>query len=77
MVTCAEKSLITASLIFGGLTFLLPSCITLYQYVTKWVPEEPDPVRREQMKWVLVGSALAGVTIVGAGIWYLKKQKCI
>ena len=77
MVTCAEKSLIAASMIFGGLTFLLPSALTVFMYVTKWIPEEPDPVKREQMKWILVGSALAGVTIVGAGVYYLKREKCM
>jgi len=77
MVTCAEKSLIAASMIFGGLTFLMPSLITMYTYVTKWIPEETDPVRRSQMKMVLAGSAIAGVAIVAGGVYYLKREKCL
>ena len=77
MVTCAEKTLIAASMIFGGLTFLLPSFLTITMYVTKWIPEEPDPAKRNMMKLVLVGSALTGVAITGAGIWYLKREKCL
>jgi hypothetical protein len=77
MVSCAEKSLIAAAMVFGGLTFLLPSALTIYVYVTKWIPEEPDPTRQLQMKLVLAGSALAGVAITGAGIYYLKREKCV
>ncbi len=77
MVSCSEKTLIAASMIFGGLTFLLPSFLTITMYVTKWLPEEPNPNKRNMMKMVLVGSALAGVAITGAGIYYLKKEKCL
>jgi len=77
MVTCAEKTLIAASMIFGGLTFLLPSVLTVWMYTTKWIPEEPDPNRRNQMKWILVGSAIAGGAIVVGGVYYLKREKCI
>ena len=77
MVTCAEKSLIAASMIFGGLTFLLPSALTVWMYLNKWIPEETDPAKRQQMKLILVGSALAGLTIVGTGVYYLKREKCM
>ena len=77
MVSCSEKTLIAASMIFGGLTFLLPSFLTITMYVTRWLPEEPDPNKRNMMKMVLIGSALAGVAITGAGIYYLKREKCL
>ncbi len=77
MEKCSEKTLLAASMIFGGLTFLLPSILTCYMYCSKWIPEEPDPNRRNQMKLILVGSAVAGVAIVGGGVYYLKKSKCI
>lgn len=77
MTSCGEKSLIAASMIFGGLTFLLPSTVTIYMYATKWIPEEPDPARRQQMTWILAGSALLGILIVGGGVYYLRKEKCI
>ena len=77
MVGCQEKTLIAASVIFGGLTFLLPSFLTITMYVKKWIPEEPDPNYRRQMKMVLAGSVLAGIAVVGSGVWYLKKQKCL
>ena len=77
MVSCSEKSLIAASMIFGGLTFLLPSALTVYMYLTKWIPEEPDPARREQMKQILLASGVAGVAIIGGGVWYLKREKCV
>ena len=77
MASCSEKTLIAASMIFGGLTFLLPSFLTITMYVTKWLPEEPDPNKRNMMKMVLIGSALAGVAITGAGIYYLKREKCL
>ena len=77
MSSCSEKTLIAASMIFGGLTFLLPSLVTIYQYVTKWIPEEPDPARRAQMTAVLVGSAVTGLLIVGGGVYYLQSEKCL
>ena len=77
MVSCAEKTLIAASMIFGGLTFLLPSAVTCNTYITKWIPEEPDPNRRNQMKIVLAGSIVIGVGIVVGGLWYLKREKCL
>lgn len=77
MSSCAEKTLIAASMIFGGLTFLLPSLVTIFQYVTKWIPEEPDPVRRGQMTAVLIGSAVTGLVIVAGGIYYLQAEKCV
>ena len=46
-------------------------------YATKWIPEEPDPARRQQMTWILAGSALLGILIVGGGVYYLRKEKCI
>jgi len=76
MNSCTEKSIIAASAIFGGLTFLLPSLITIYTYITKWIPEAP-PEEQTRMKLVLAGSAVAGVIIVSAGVYYLKKEKCI
>jgi len=77
MISCTEKTLLAASMIFGGLTFLLPSVLTVWMYSTKWIPEEPDPARRTQMKLILVGSAIAGIAIVGGGVYYLKKSKCL
>ena len=77
MANCSEKTVLATSLIFGGLTFLMPSVITMYSYITKWIPEEPDPNRRNQMKWLLIGSALAGTVIVGAGVYYLNREKCM
>ena len=77
MHSCSEKTLLAASMIFGGLTFLLPSVLTVWMYSTKWIPEEPDPNRRNQMKWILVGSAIAGTVIVAGGVYYLKKSKCL
>jgi hypothetical protein len=72
-----EKNLIAASLIFSGLSFLVPNMITLYTYMTKYIPEETNPAKQTQMKLILVGSALAGVVVVGSGIYYLKKSKCL
>jgi len=64
-------------MIFGGLTFLLPSAVTCYTYISKWIPEEPDPTRKTQMKIVLAGSIILGIGIVAGGIWYLKREKCL
>ena len=77
MVTCSEKTLIAASMIFGGLTFLLPSAITIFMYITKWVPEETDPAQQQKMKWVLAGSVIAGTFVVAGGVYYLQKEGCI
>lgn len=74
---CSEKVLVAASMIFGGLTFLLPSALTTYMYLTKWIPEEPDPEKRKQMAAVLASSAIAGSGIIVAGVRYLKKSKCL
>ncbi|MCJ7634151.1 hypothetical protein MUP77_17405 [Candidatus Bathyarchaeota archaeon] len=77
MSSCSEKTLIAASMIFGGLTFLLPSLVTIYTYVTKWIPEEPDPAKRAQMTAILIGSAVTGLVIVGGGVYYLQAEKCL
>jgi hypothetical protein len=69
---CTEKVLLASSAVFGGLTFLLPSAITTYTYVTKWIPEAP-PEEQRRLKLVLLGSALAGAGLVGIGVWYLKR----
>ena len=74
---CTEKTVLAASAIFGGLTFLLPSALTIFMYLSKWVPEEPDPVQRQNMLLVLAGSAVTGLVVVGAGLWYLHDSKCI
>ena len=73
---CIEKALLASSAVFGGLTFLLPSAITVYTYLTKWIPEAP-PEEQKRMKMVLAGSALAGAGLVVVGIWYLKREKCL
>jgi len=74
--SCTEKTIIASSAIFGGLTFLFPSLITLYTYLTKWIPEA-TPQEQARMKLVLIGSGLAGVIVISAGVYYLKKEKCI
>jgi predicted lysophospholipase L1 biosynthesis ABC-type transport system permease subunit len=73
---CTEKVLLASSAVFGGLTFLLPSAITIYTYVTRWIPEAP-PEEQKRLKIVLACSILAGLAVVGGGIWYLKREKCI
>jgi hypothetical protein len=45
-------------------------------YVKKWIPE-PAPKKRKQMKATLAVSAVAGVAVMGSGIWYLKREKCL
>jgi len=77
MTDCMEKVILASSMIFGGLTFLLPSALTIYMYLTKWIPEEPDPARKGEMVVVLVGSAIAGVVVVGSGLYYLASEKCL
>jgi len=77
MTDCLEKVIIASSMIFGGLTFLLPSALTIYMYATKWIPEETDPARQGEMVAVLVGSAIAGLVVVGSGLYYLASEKCI
>jgi hypothetical protein len=73
---CAEKTLLAASLVFGGLSFLLPSLVTTYTYVTKWIPEA-SPEEQKRMKLVLLGSAAAGVLLVCGGVWYLRREGCV
>ena len=73
---CPEKTVLTAAFIFGGITMLFPSLITLHSYITKWIPES-TPEQQKQMKLVLAGSVILGISVVGGGIWYLKTQKCI
>lgn len=77
MANCGEKAIIAVTMIFGGLTFLLPSLLTTYTYLTKWIPEETDPVKKNQMKAILIVSAAGGVILTTAGIVYLKKERCI
>lgn len=73
---CPEKTVLTAAFIFGGITMLFPSLITLHTYLTKWLVEA-SPEQQRQMKLVLAGSMVLGVAVVGGGIWYLKTQKCL
>jgi len=77
MTNCGEKAIIALTMIFGGLTFLLPSMLTTYTYLTKWIPEEPDPVKKNQMKAILIVSAAGGIGLTTAGMVYLKREKCI
>lgn len=73
---CPEKTVLTATLIFGGITMLFPSLLTLHTYLTRWMVEA-TPEQQQQMKLVLGGSILLGVVVVGGGVYYLKREKCL
>lgn len=77
MVSCSEKTLIAASMIFGGLTFLLPSLVTTWTYLRKWIPTETDPVLQQEMKNVLLASGVLAIVVVAGGVYYLKREKCV
>ena len=77
LVECTDKIVLATATALGGLTFLLPSALSTYMYLTKWIPEEPDPAKRNLMLAVFGLSVLGGIGVIGGAIYYLKSEKCI